>query len=394
MPVTAASPEANELNIYGYLSWRLEKVFDELSIGPNGETVKEDADRELTTPSFNVMMQYEVNDKIRTFVNLDGDDAGEVTVANIWGEYSITPRMSLRLGKTYRRFGIYNEQLDAVPTYIGIEPPELFDGDHLLISRETLVMLHGWMPLGEGDLRWALTTDNGEGGPSNDTLPIGFDLRYEWGFGNYVIGTSGYSSNGETTSDVAVGEGSPNTGVLPWMSADEFYIVGAFGEAQWNNLQLQAAYWYADHDAVRDPEAIVTVINNASVNTAQLDRFLIDPAGAVAASNVDTNGEYSISTWYVRAGYSLLRESGEWVPYAQWDFYENEETIQDKTWGGDNEAGLADDGKFHKATVGLIYRPVPEVAFKFDASAHIQEFNGNTEMYPEIRIDASYIFGR
>lgn len=112
------------------------------------------------------------------------------------------------------------------------------------------------------------------------------------------------------------------------------------------------------------------------------------------AANVDTNGEYAINTWYVRAGYSLLRESGAWVPYALWDFYENEESIQSKAWDGDNEAGLADDGTFHKATVGLIYRPVPAVAFKFDASAHIQEFNGDNEMSPEIRIDASYIFGR
>ena len=34
------------------------------------------------------------------------------------------------------------------------------------------------------------------------------------------------------------------------------------------------------------------------------------------------------------------------------------------------------------------------IAMKLDASMHIQEFNGSTERYPEIRFDVSYIFGR
>ena len=35
----------------------------------------------------------------------------------------------LRTGKIYRPFGQFNELLDAVPTYLGMEPPELFDKD-------------------------------------------------------------------------------------------------------------------------------------------------------------------------------------------------------------------------------------------------------------------------
>jgi hypothetical protein len=85
---------------------------------------------------------------------------------------------------------------------------------------------------------------------------------------------------------------------------------------------------------------------------------------------------------------------GELVPYAQWDYYDNPETIYDKDWGGDAEAGLADSGKFSKATIGVIYRPQPAVAFKFDASTHFQKVNGSSEPYSEVRFDVSYIFGR
>jgi hypothetical protein len=129
------------------------------------------------------------------------------------------------------------------------------------------------------------------------------------------------------------------------------------------------------------------------VNQNQLDRLLIDPAGAVSPANVDTNGDYEVDTWYVRVGRSFDTEHGEFVPYIQWDWYENEETIADKTYGGDNEAGISDDGEFHKATIGVVYRPMPKLAIKLDGSGHFYEFNGDDEWYPEVRLDISWIFG-
>ena len=313
---------------------------------------------------------------------------------NIWGEYMHNQYLNVRVGKTYRRFGLYNEMLDAVPTYMGIEPPELFDGDHLIVSRTTLFMVHGWMPLGDGELRYSWSTDNGEGGPQDDNVPMGFDVRYDWNLGENTVGISGYSSNGDTTSDVDVGEGSPDSGVLPWMASDDFTVIGAYTEFNVGAVTLQAAYWTAEHDAERDPASVVSVINNAGVNDAQLRRFLLDDAGPVSEANIDTDGDYDITTWYVRAGWSIMTKHGEWMPYVQWDHFDNPETIQDKDWGGDNEAGLADDGKFSKGTIGIIYRPVPQLAIKLDGSAHFQEYNGDDESYPEIRLDVSYIFGR
>ncbi len=391
--VSCVAQASENLDIYGYFSWRVEKVFDEPS-REGSETVREDAPREISIPSFNLMMQSKVDEKTKVFVNLDGAGGEDLSVRNIWGEYKVNSLLNIRVGKTYRRFGLYNEILDAVPTYIGIEPPELFDSDHLILSRETMALVHGLKALGDGDLRYSLSVDNGEGGPSeDDTVPLGYDLRYEWGLGNYTVGMSGYMSNGETTSDVSVGEGSPKTGVLPWMAADDFSVLGFYGEANISNWIVQAAYWQASHDATRDPESVVAVLENAGVNEAQRRRFLLDDDGDATVDNVDTNGDYDITTWYFRAGYSFVWNGADMQAYGQLDYYENPETIQSKTWGGDNEAGLADDGKFTKSTAGLIYRPNPSLAVKLDFSSHSQKFNGENESYPEVRFDVSYVFG-
>lgn len=387
---------ANDVNIYGYLSWRLEKVWDELDIGDTGETVTEDAPREISIPSFNVMMLSRIADNVKFFANINGEGAEELTVNNAWGEYTFSDRLNLRIGKSYRRFGLYNEMLDAVPTYIGIEPPELFDKDHLIISRETLLMVHGWVPLGEGELRYSFSTDNGEGGPTaEDNIPIGFDVRYDMSFQGLLFGVSGYSSNGDTVPDKMLGDGSPSSGVLPWMEKDDFAVFGGYFQYENMGWKVQAAYWNADHTAVRDAASVVEVINSAGINAAQRSRFLVDATGPVSEDNVNTQGDYEINTWYLRGGYSYYLESGaELVPYAQWDYYENPETIRSKTWGGDNEAGLADDGQFTKITLGVIYRPISQVAFKVDGSTHQQKFNGQDKSYSEIRFDISYIFGQ
>ena len=84
---------------------------------------------------------------------------------------------------------------------------------------------------------------------------------------------------------------------------------------------------------------------------------------------------------------------GEFGPYLQWDAYRNPELVASKKFGGDDEAGAADDGAFTKATAGIVYRPIPQVAFKFDASQHRYTLLGRAVSYPELRLDLSYAFG-
>jgi hypothetical protein len=165
---------------------------------------------------------------------------------------------------------------------------------------------------------------------------------------------------------------------------------------QISNLLLKGAYWQADHTFQRDPASVLTVVQSTSLTTAQRERFLGASAGLATSSltenDVVQTGEYSVKTGYVRAGYFFYTDHGTFAPFAFIDWMKNEETVASKTWGGDNESGIADDGMFYKYTVGMSYKPVDKVAIKFDHSSHIQKFNGKTESYPEFRFDVSYMF--
>jgi hypothetical protein len=389
----ALSNVLGDLYIYGYLAARYEKTFAEPAV-EEGRIVTTDAPAEWSTPAFHLMLQQHIGSRFKAFVNISGDGGGALEVRNLWGEYSPVEAFSLRMGKIYRQFGLYNEILDAVPTYIGIEPPELFDADHLILSRTTSFMILGRFDTGPGTLSYSLSTDNGEGDPALGTFPAGGDLRYRFGGDRFVAGISGYTSGGSTTPDKGLGEGSPKSGVLPWMAEDSFRIVGGFAEAAVGNLTLQAEYWRSPHEAVRDPALVVEMIEQADPSPGQRARFLIDPRRPVTEDNVQRRADYDVETWYLRGGYTIATRLGHLVPYFQWDWYSNPETIAKKTWGGDNEAGVTDDGEFDKGTLGLVYRPVSEVSIKLDASSHRYQLNGQSVHYEEVRFDVSYVFGR
>ncbi len=391
--MTVAGLTLNELNIYGYFSTRFEKTFAEPSL-ESGRIVKQDAPAEFIYPFFNVLMQHQITNKFKAFVNLNGSGGSTIDLRNFWGEYSASSFINLRLGKTYRKFGLYNEILDAVPTYYGIEPPELFDSDHLMISRTTALMMYGSLNAGGGSLNYSVSTDNGEGSAIKNVIPLGYDLHYKFGGGDFTIGVSGYTSGGKTVSDTPLGSGAPNGGVLPWMAADEFSVFGGYVEGNFGALTVQAEYWNSPHDIQRDPALVVAMINGAAPNTSQLRRLLINPGLGATEANVRTVDDYDVKTWYFRAGYSAETRIGEIAPYVQWDYYSNPETIAKKTFGGDNEAGVADDGIFNKSTVGVVFRPIPQVAAKLDQSFHFYELNGAEVNYWEIRLDVSLLFGQ
>jgi hypothetical protein len=378
--------------IYGYFATRLEKSF-QTPFDDNGRVGRENGVQEWSQPFFNVMMQHQFESRFKAFINLNGAGAGEIDVRNVWGEYSHSNAFNVRAGKIYRKFGLYNEILDAVPTYYGIEPPEAFDADHLLISRTTNLMVYGAVRAGEGRLNYAFTSDNGEGRDIEGNVPLGYDLNYNFGRGSYTLGVSGYLSNGATNGDREVGEGSPRSGVLPWMARDSFNVVNAYAEARTGAFTFQAEWAQANHKAERDVDAVLAVVEGGNLNPRQRARFLIDPNAAATASNVNTRGDYKVQLWYVRAGWSKETSKGEVGPYVQYDWYSNPETVGPKRVGGDAEAGNTDDGKFSKITAGVVFRPVPQVAFKVDGSVFQYRFLGERIAYPELRFDLSYAFG-
>lgn len=391
--VNAAPLRAQDATqLYGFFATRLEKSFN-TPANEGGRVVRESGPQEWSQPFFNVMLQHQFDPKFKAFVNLNGANAGVVDVRNLWGEYTRSNAFNVRVGKIYRKFGLYNEVLDAVPTYYGIEPPEAFDVDHLLISRTTNLMVYGNVRAGSGRLSYALSTDNGEGRDVEGNIPLGYDVNYNFGRGSYTIGASGYLSNGATNGDRTVGEGSPRSGVLPWMARDSFSVVNVYGEARRGAFTLQAEWAQANHEAQRDPEAVLQVVQDGRLNARQRARLLRDASGPLTTANVNTNGDHRIEVWYLRAGWSRETSRGEVGPYLQFDSYSNPETVGPKAVGGDAEAGNTDDGRFTKLTAGVLYRPVPQVAVKVDGSIFRYRFLGERLAYPELRFDISYAFG-
>ena len=138
----------DNLKIYGYGSLYFEKV------GPMSNATDSKGDPgEFSYTHFNIMMQKNVTDKIKFFVNLAGPDA--IEVRNYWGEYSFSDLLKIRVGKIYAPFDQFNELLDAAPTYLGMEPPEIYDKDHLMIPRTGKIMIHGGLPIGSSFLKYA-----------------------------------------------------------------------------------------------------------------------------------------------------------------------------------------------------------------------------------------------
>jgi hypothetical protein len=388
-----------KLKLYGYINTNAEQQFGFPSVANDGTTLKED-DPFAWVPvkAFHLYGSAYLSERIEVLFNLAYTDE-TIEVRNAWGNFKLRSEFQVRVGKMYRRFGLYNEKLDQIPTFIGIEPPEIFDTDHLFVTRTTSLMLHGNWTKRATTLSYALTTENGEGGEKKGLVPLGWDLRLKNDKNSIIVGTSGFKSSitkEKTTSTVAFGDGPPKGGVLPWMDGDNFFLTGIFVEKQIKRLNIQFEYWNAKHDALRNPEAVLTMIDQAGINANQRARFL--GANASKADNALTEDDvvvpvsYNVQTYYIRLGYNVETKIGQFVPYLFLDWMSHPEVINNKTFGGDKESGLADDGKFTKTSAGVVYRPIPTVAIKLDGSIHSQKFNGSNVSYPEIRLDFSWAF--
>ena len=79
----SADEYLTKLHIYGYISVRYEKVFQEPSL-VDGLTVKEDVPGEWTFEHFNIMLQNQLSKHFKVYANLDGGGFEGVEVRNAW----------------------------------------------------------------------------------------------------------------------------------------------------------------------------------------------------------------------------------------------------------------------------------------------------------------------
>jgi hypothetical protein len=392
----AAAPKIFEGRLYGYIDSYFENTFGAPTglLDAAGKPAYNEGGWEWDVLNLHVMAQGSIYGKYRYFVNMVARSAGAmgtdqfVRIRNAWVEAPIFgSALQVRVGKTYRRFGLYNEILDAVPTFIGIEPPELFDSDHLMLTRTTNAMVHGSFSFPKVTLSYSVNVGNDE--RIDKAFPIGGDLRMDYS-GILLAGTSFYWSGGPAQSAQGVGDGPPTGGVATWMKQDNYFVTGAFAQLNYKRLQVQAEYWYAGHDAQRDPAAVAQLAAG-NLTSWQLQRYFVDgdPNNGPTSAAV----KYAVQTFYVRAGYQIaLTEEATLTPYVQFDWYSNPEIIAKKSLGGDNEAGRGDGGRFIKLTAGGVFRPVPQVALKLDYSTHVYDVSKQIALEHEVRASLSYLW--
>ncbi len=386
------------VKLYGFVDGYFEKVAGIPTLSADGDIVREFQPHELDVLNFNIMGQGVLAGRYRFFFNLAGPGAGGLTdrpvqVRNAWVEAAPAgDRIALRIGKTYRRFGLYNEILDAVPTFIGIEPPEVLDPDRPLLPRTTNLMLHGSVPIGGSLLEYAAMTGTEDRGPRS--VPVGLDLR--WQSGAFLIGSSFYFSGGRAVPTLDPVTGQPLGGVAPWMKDDRYAVLGFFAEIDTGRFIFQTELWRSEHRATRDPAA-VAALEDSYLLPSQEERLGLDEE-RVDDSVLAQDVSYRVAAGYIRTGYAFEVPVGEeyWeiTPYLQGDLFMNPETIAPKPLGGDGEAGFGARGRFIKGTAGLVLRPIPAVALKVDGSMHIMRLSetGPFVTYPEVRVSYSLLW--
>lgn len=381
--------EADGLHFYGFVApLAAEQVYNFPTIAESGSTVKNSEPLDFADPEghFYIKARYGAFEgKVDLFGSTE--DA-RVEAATLSYEFGENRQYSIQAGKMFRKFDLYNETLNHFIVFMGIEAPELFDGDHTIPRFANLAFR-----MEMGKWAWYVDTGNSESGAEKDLVPLGWDLRYD--YGGLVFGTSGYTSSisgNRTKPSVDLGSGSPEGGVLPWMESDRYTIFGGFVRKEFDRMILESAFWNASHSGNRNPQGVLTLLGNTYLNPRQRENFFGDnhtlPDSELNASHVQTEADYDVKTAYLRFGYSFKKT----VLYAHWDWMDHPEIIGEKQWGGDNEAGLSDTGSFTKWSLGAVWRPKKNLAVKCDVSAHVQKFNGDQVMYPEARLQGAWAF--
>jgi hypothetical protein len=402
-PAESAPERLFDTRIYGYLNSFLDRIAPATFERPlaydraTGEVLKSQEPTAFNVDAF-FMVQGTIGHRYRFFLNVAALGAGDpvgstpIELRNAWVETSIYGQaLAVRVGRMYRRFGLYNELLDATPTFIGIKEPEILDEDHLMITRTTNLMLLGAYVRGVHKVEYALTTGNDE--RADNQVPLGADLHYTYE-DSLKIGLSYYDSMGKAKPGVKMGEGSPKGGVPNWMAEDEYRVVNAYAQLTTGPWIAQLEYALARHDARRDPVSTLRLsVASANLSPAQYGRFFTDPFDAMPPTEADVieRTRYTAQTAYFRLGHELL--DGRLTPYLQLDYFKNPEIVPNEELGGDLEAGLDDRGRFWKGTLGVMYRPITPIALKLEYGSHLfMRWGGTSYVDPELRASLSYFW--
>ena len=362
-----------------------------------GKVLKRQAPMNYSVDAF-LMIQGTIGDRYRYFLNVAALGAGDpnerpsLELRNAWVEASIYGQaLAIRVGRLYRRFGLYNEILDATPTFIGIREPEILDDSHLMVTRTTNLMLLGAHDHGAHRIDYSLTTGNDE--RESNQVPLGAELSYSYEQ-IFKVGVFYYDTMGKAKPAIAVGEGSPKGGVANWMAEDRYRVLNVYGQFTAGPWIAQAEICQSWHRARRDPAATLLLADpSASLSPYQYQHFFSDPLDDTPPTEADVRqrATYTTRAAYLRVGHEL--RDGMFTPYFQGDYYHNHEMVPLARFGGDNEAGYSDHGSFFRIALGFMFRPIAPVALKLEYATHLNiEWAGASYTDPELRASFSYFW--
>ncbi|MCC7429444.1 hypothetical protein IT568_01245 [bacterium] len=386
--------EPDKTNFYGYLSVNYQDLgsikipsqVDSISV------IKQNSTSNWKNSNFHLLFQSPIGNNFKAFGHLSADNNEKVELRNYWGEFALNEKFKFSAGKIYRPFGLFNETLDSSPTYIGISPPEELNENHLLVPRTTTLLFHGTGNLERNNFRYSISFDSGE--QSDGTfLAYGWDVSNEF-YGIFKTGYSFYRTNEKKGSSLKVGEGAPKGSVPTWMEKEKFFVWGGYVQADYWNFTVQASWWKANHKGKRDKEQLKNLDTEAALNPFQEVRFF---AKNLATGEIPTtynlDAKYKVRTWFTKIYYTWeTKKLGQFIPYYNYEYYENPETISETKFGGDNFAGNSDDGKVNKHTFGVSYKPNSKVSFKLDSSTTIYNLDVKKQHYETFRMEIAYGF--
>jgi hypothetical protein len=391
-PPLAAAPEAPidvvpfSGRLYGFIEERFNATTSEPNgnVKANGDVARAEPVLDLALPAFHIMAQGTLYSRFHFYFNLtapDSDAPGhDVSLAlrNAWLETSLFgDYLSLRAGKLYRRFGLYNEILDTSPSFIGVETPASITGNRPMLTRTTNVMLHGRAGFDASTISYAITVGKDEVSASDKVFSPGFDLNLDWD-STILVGTSFYTTGGTVLPGLAPGDGSPSGGVAPWMARDRYRVYGGYARLTFGAFLLQGEGWVSPHEATRDPDRTLLMVQNADdLSPANRARFGVD-ASSTNPARVRTSAQYTYTTLELRAAYTFEFGSGEdpveLTPYLNFQYIRDPESIVDADYGGDGQAGQSPRGIMMHNRVGLIIKPVPVVAIKTEVTVAVFDY--------------------
>jgi hypothetical protein len=401
-----AAPVIDIVPITGRFYGFIEEVVNATSaepngnVRPNGNAGRNKPVLDLALPAFHIMAQGTLYQRFRFYFNLAAPDADRpvrdtpVGLRNAWLESSLFgDYLNLRIGKLYRRFGLYNEILDTLPSFIGVETPASITGSRPMLTRTTNLMVHGKAGFESSTFSYALMAGKDESTVDDAAFSPGLDLNYDWD-STILVGMSYYTTAGTVIPDTMPGAGSPAGGVASWMTRDRYQVYGGYARLTLGAFLFQAEAWVSPHHATRDPDKVLlTAQNAADFNPANRARFGVD-AGSPSADAVNRTANYSYRTVEARMAYSFEFGSGddlaELTPYLNFEYIDNRESIADVAYGGDSESGQSPRGIMMHNRLGLVIKPVPVVAVKAEVTIALYDYGNRYVSDAELWLALSY----